>query len=213
MRSSFDTKPLSTLDALLSRIPDDPSRARMTRFVSFVKAKCRIRFPRSPGLHNPKRLFLHPTNWNWILQQCGLHCSFEAYNITGSPDYLRVVATFEVRNVRINYPTRSRLQVQNAPWMSWTHQLHLLRAGHCLSNCRKRNRFILQGTILIIEWEDPVTAAPDEHGMFDPESFLRQVTSFTARVMVRGSIVPKARGHQYLIMAIETSAFLMHGPP
>ncbi|KAK0556796.1 hypothetical protein OC861_007051 [Tilletia horrida] len=213
MRSSFDTKPMSTLHTLLSRIPDDSSRDRLTSFVGFVKTKCRIRFPGSQGLYNPRRLFRHPTDWTWILQQCGLNCSVEAYTASTSPAYLRVFVSFDVCNTRINYPTRSRLQVNNPPWLSWTHHLHLLRAGHCLPNCRKRNRFILQGTILIVEWDDPVTPAPDEQGMFNPESFLRQVTSFTARVMVRGSIVPKAHGHQYLIMAIESSAFLMHGPP
>ncbi|KAK0558700.1 hypothetical protein OC861_006849, partial [Tilletia horrida] len=140
-------------------------------------------------------LFRQPTDWSWILRQHHLNCSFDEYNISTHSAWLCAIISFDIRAITNPLPIRSRVRLVQFPFVTHRLRLHILRAGHILTGCRKSQRFVLQGTVLVIEWSHAITPTANAgDGWFDAIGFLQQLPHFTARIMIRGSTNHKPRG-------------------
>ncbi|KAK0542206.1 hypothetical protein OC846_006806 [Tilletia horrida] len=210
MHSKFNTKPVSTLRRLLSNIKRDEDSSRATNVVNFVMCKTRIRFPRSRGLHDLNRLFWHSTDWDWIFGRHNLDYSLLTYNSSNEPPWLHVKADFDHRDVTVRSLTQSHPRFARLPYITHTWTLHVLRAGHILAGNPRNTRLVFQGSILVIEWGHPMSPTATGPNSSTAMEFLRRLPSFTARVMVRGSISFTPPRAQYLILALETSSFVLH---
>ncbi|KAK0541676.1 hypothetical protein OC845_006947 [Tilletia horrida] len=172
--------------------------------------KTRIRFPRSRGLQNLNRLFWHATDWNWIFARYNLTYTLPEYNASDESDWLHVKTNFDMRDVPVHRPTRSRLRLAGLPYITRTWTLHVLQAGCIIAGNPKRTRLVLQGSILVVEWEHPVSPTASAPNRPTAIEFLQQLPDFTARIMVRGNAHFVSPSIQYLILALETSAFVLN---
>ncbi|KAK0542070.1 hypothetical protein OC845_006775, partial [Tilletia horrida] len=161
---------MSALWSVWSLIPDDYDLKTATAdLITSIARRGRINFPRSSSLRNPRTFCLVTTDWSKILHTLGLVGTVDAYLRSADPASMHE----EVQWVRSSPSRRGR------PYISST--LYILRAGHVLADCQDWNRYVLQGTILVFEW-DSVSPRVDSAFM-TTTSFLDSLSSFTARVM------------------------------
>ncbi|KAE8219564.1 hypothetical protein CF326_g8934 [Tilletia indica] len=213
MRSPFDSKPMTTLWVLWAQIPDTVgTKTTIENLIKLASKDCNLRFPKSSTLHEPNTVLRSATDWAWIFTEFGHGLTFETYDAGTGPDYIRIKTDFEVRSEHFSTFFSFLFVPPSEDWITTALTLRVFRAGAILPPNTYDLRFILQGTILMLEW-----GSLYRHGgaftLWDennPFPYLDTVSTISARVLVRGNLIEQGIHTRFrILIALETSAFLM----
>ncbi|CAD6890594.1 unnamed protein product, partial [Tilletia laevis] len=154
MHSIFDNEPITHLWALWTRMPDTtPSKSVIGDLLTFAIEDCKPRFPTTSSLQDPKDIFRSDTDWTWISNQFQLDTTIETFNLDARRKHLTTAGKFDIWAEKFfDIFSAGMFLLPTGVSSVRNYGLHVLRAGTILAPMDRDIRFVIQGTILVLEW-------------------------------------------------------------
>ncbi|CAD6970757.1 unnamed protein product, partial [Tilletia controversa] len=159
---SFDITPTTAADNpaahpqandLVTLLDTTPSKSVIGDLLTFAIEDCKPRFPTTSSLQDPKDIFRSDTDWTWISNQFQLDTTIETFNLDARRKHLTTAGKFDIWAEKFfDIFSAGMFLLPTGVSSVRNYGLHVLRAGTILAPMDRDIRFVIQGTILVLEW-------------------------------------------------------------